>query len=192
MKALKKLAVVSLVSWGAVFAFSAQAQASKLGLREVSSKTSGTPGADKAMADMQKQMASMPPEQRKQMEVMMGKQGSNLSGSGGAMVMKTCITKEMLAQSQLPMQTQGNCTSTTSEKTSNSMKFKYVCTNPTSNGEGQFVFQNDSSYTSKMTITDTAQGKPQTTTMEGAGKWLGSDCGTVKPLAPPKAIAAKP
>ena len=192
MKALKKLAVVSVFSCAMVFAFSAQAQTSKPGLWEVSSKTSGTPGADKAMADIQKQMASMPPEQRKQIEVMMGKQGINFSGPGGAMVMKTCITREMLAQSQLPLQTQGNCTSTTSEKTSNSMKFKYVCTNPTSNGEGQFVFQNDSSYTSKMTITDTAQGKPQTTTMEGAGKWLGSDCGTVKPLAPPKAIAAKP
>ena len=153
---------------------------------------SGNPGADKAMADMQKQMASMPPEQRKRMEAMMGKQGINLSGPGGAMVMKTCITKEMLAQSQLPMQTQGNCTSTTSEKTSTSMKFKYVCTNPTSTGEGLFTFQNDSSYTSKMTVTSTEQGKPQTTTMEGAGKWLGADCGTIKPLAPPKAIAAKP
>ena len=144
------------------------------------------------MADMQKQMASMPPDQRKQMEAIIGKQGINLSGPGGAMVMKTCITKEMLAQSQLPLQTQGNCTSTTNEKTSNSMKFKYVCTNPVSSGEGYFTFQNDSSYTSKMTVTSTEQGKPQTTTIEGAGKWLGTDCGTIKPMVLPKAVAAKP
>ena len=192
MKALKKLSVVSVVFWATMFAFSAQAQTSKPGLWEVTSKFSGSPEADKATADLQKQLASMPPEQRKQMEAMMGKQGITLSGPGGAMVMKTCITKEMLAQSQLPLQTQGNCTSTTSEKTSNSMKFKYVCTNPTSTGEGQFSFQNDSSYTSKMTITDIAQGKPQTTTMEGAGKWLGSVCGTVKPMVLPKPVAAKP
>ena len=191
MKALKKLAVVSLVLWGAVFAFSAQAQTSKPGLWEVTSKFSGSPEADKATADLQKQLASMPPEQRKQMEAMMGKQGITLSGPGGAMVMKTCITKEMLAQSQLPMQTQGNCTSTTREKTSSSMKFKYVCTNPTSTGEGQFTFQDENSYTSTIKLTTTAQGKPQTTTMEGAGKWLGSDCGTIKPMVLPKAAAAK-
>ena len=192
MKAIQKLVVISVASCATVFAFSVQAQTGKPGLWEMTSKVGGNPGIDKAMADMQKQMASMPPDQRKQMEAIIGKQGINLSGPGGAMVMKTCITKEMLAQSQLPLQTQGNCTSTTNEKTSNSMKFKYVCTNPVSSGEGYFTFQNDSSYTSKMTVTSTEQGKPQTTTIEGTGKWLGTDCGTIKPMALPKAAAAKP
>ena len=192
MKALKWSAVVSFVFWATVFAFSAHAQTGKPGLWELTSKFSGSPEADKATADLQKQLASMPPEQRKQMEAMMNKQGMSLSGPGGAMVMKTCITKDMLDQSQLPVQTQGKCTSTTSDKTSTSMKFKYVCTNPTSTGEGQFTFQNENSYTSTIKLTNTAQGKPQTTTMAGAGKWLGSDCGTIKPMVLPKAVAAKP
>ena len=171
----------------------AHAQTSKSGLWEVTSKMGGNPEMEKAMADMQKQMASMPPEQRKQMEAMMGKQGVTLSGAGGVMVMKSCVTKEMVEQSQLPLQTQGNCTSTTSEKTSTSIKFKYACTNPASSGEGEFNFPNDSSYTSKLKIINALQGKVQTNTIDGSGRWLGTDCGTVKPIALPKGTAgAKP
>lgn len=174
-------------------ALSAHGQTSKPGLWEVTSKFGGNPEMDKAMADMQKQMASMPPDQRKQMEAMMGKQGINIAGPAGAMVLKTCITKEMVAQSQLPMQTQGNCTSTTSEKTSSSMKFKFVCTSPSSTGEGQFNFLNDTSYSSKIKMTSTEQGNAQITTVETAGKWMGSDCGTVKPMVMPKeATTTKP
>ena len=32
----------------------------------------------------------------------------------------------------------------------------------------------------------TVEGKPQKVNMEGSGKWLGADCGTVKPVMPPK------
>ena len=31
-----------------------------------------------------------------------------------------------------------------------------------------------------------AQGRTETTTMEGAGKWLKADCGSVRPMAPRK------
>ncbi len=189
MKVLTALVVLI----AGVASLSADAQTTKPGLWEVTSKVGGSPEMDKAMADMQKQMAAMPAEQRKQMEAMMGKQGVTLSGPAGAMVMKSCVTKEMVEQSQLPMQTQGSCTSTVGDKTSTSMKFKYVCTNPASSGEGEFSYPNDSSYTSKLKMTTSMQGKVQTTTIDGSGKWLGTDCGSVKPMAMPKATAgAKP
>ena len=186
MKFFKALAAVV----ACFAALSAYAQTSKPGLWEVTSKIGGNPEMDKAMADMQKQMAAMPPEQRKQMEAMAAKQGVTLSGPAGAMAMKSCVTKEMLEQSQLPMQTQGKCTSTTVEKTSKSVKVKYSCTEPLSSGEGEFNFPNDSSYTSKIKMTSSLQGKAQQTTIDGSGKWLGTDCGTVKPMAMPKATAA--
>ena len=50
----------------------------KPGLWEIQHKTSGKAEASHADAEMQKQMAAMPPEQRKQMEAMM-------AGRGGAM-----------------------------------------------------------------------------------------------------------
>ena len=37
-----------------------------------------------------------------------------------------------------------------------------------------------------MVMTSMASGKPQKVDMEGGGKWLGADCGNVKPIAPPK------
>lgn len=92
---------------------------------------------DKAMAQVQQQMDSMQPEQRKQMEAMLAKQGMSMSAAPGGMLTKMCLTKDMVERSQMPVQTQGDCTSTTSDKTSTGMKFKFTCASPASSGEGQ-------------------------------------------------------
>ena len=173
-----------------LLAFCAHAQVTKPGLWESTTKVGGSPEMERAMMDMQKQIASMPAEQRKQMEAMMAKQGASMPGAGGAITSKLCITKEMAEQSQLPVQTQGDCTSTTTEKTRTSLKFKYVCTNPPSSGEGQYTFANDTTYTMNMLLKSPDKSKMQSITMDGSGKWLGSDCGTVKPIVMPKAAAA--
>ncbi len=157
------------------------------GLWEVTQKMGGNPEIEKAMADMQKQMAAMPAAERKQMEAMMGGKGMSMPGAaaGGATVIKTCVTKEMVERPQMPMQ-QADCTSTVLEKTGTSTKMKYTCTKPPSTGEGQFTFAGDKAYTMKMKINSMADGKPQTMTIDGTGKWLGADCGTVKPIVMPK------
>ena len=41
-------------------------------------------------------------------------------------------------------------------------------------------------YRSKMTMTSTRQGKPEKMDMDGQGKWLSADCGSVKPLGAKK------
>eukprot|EP01034_Spumella_vulgaris_P000504 gene504-674_t len=67
----------------------AAAQNIKPGLWEISSKMGGNPEMDQAMAQMQQQMAAMPPEQRKMMQDMMAKQGVNMAtGPGGTMLTK--------------------------------------------------------------------------------------------------------
>ena len=58
-----------------------QAQTTAPGLWEMQNKVGGNPEMDKAMADMQKQLAAMPPAQRKQMEAMMGQSGMGI-GAG--------------------------------------------------------------------------------------------------------------
>ena len=155
----------------------------KPGLWEMSNKLGGSPEIDQAMAQMQQQMATMPAEQRKIMQEMLAKQGMGLPGAaGGAMVVKACVSKEMAERGQMPVQQQGSCTTTTTDKTSAGMKMKFTCTNPPSNGEGQFNFVSDSAYTMKMKVSSTVQGKAQTTTIDGSGKWLGADCGSIKPV----------
>ena len=167
-------------------AVAAQAQATKVGLWEVTSKLGGSADTDKAMAEMQQQMASMPPEQRKQMEAMLAKQGMNMSAVPGGMMTKMCINKDMVERGQMPVQTQGDCTSTTSDKTRTGMKFKFNCTSPASSGEGQFTMVGDSAYTMKMKISTQQQGKLVNTTLDSTGKWLSSDCGAIKPMVKSK------
>ncbi len=165
----------------------ALAQTLKPGLWEISNKMQSSSGEmEKAMADMQKQMAAMPPEQRKMMQDMMAKQGMAMSpGAGGAMAVKMCMTREMVERNELPSQ-QGDCKTTTSPRAGNTMKLSFVCTQPPSSGEGQVTFVNPEAYTSKMTLKSTVQGKPETMTMDGSGKWLSADCGNIKPIAPKK------
>ncbi|MEO8390748.1 DUF3617 domain-containing protein [Polaromonas sp.] len=161
----------------------ALAQTTKPGLWEVTNKMQSSSGEmEKAMASMEKQLAGMSPEQRKQMQEMMGKQGMSMGPSaGGGMSMKMCVTKEMAERNELPQQQQGACKTTQSPRSGNTMKISYVCTQPPSSGEGVMTFNGDTAYTMKMNTTTTVKGKPEKITMDATGKWLSSDCGTVKP-----------
>lgn len=163
----------------------AAAQSLKPGLWEVQQKMQGSGEMNQAMADMQKQMAGMPPEQRKQMEAMMAQQGVQMSpGAGGAMNMRMCMSKEMAERNEIPA-SQGDCKTTSQQRTGNTMRMAFTCTRPPSSGETQFTFTSPEAYTMKMTATTTASGKTEKVNMEGSGKWIAADCGTLKPMAPP-------
>ena len=172
----------------AAFASTAGAQTLKPGLWEVTHKTQSASGQmDAQMAQMQKQMSAMPPAQRKQMEEMMARNGTQMPAAspGGGMSMKMCMTKEMAERSDIPAQ-QGDCRTTQQSRTGNTMKMAFTCTNPPSSGEGQYTFTSSEAYSMKMAVSTTVQGKPQKMNMEGSGKWLGADCGNVKPAVMPK------
>jgi len=165
------------------------AQTMKPGLWEITNKMggSGESGAKMAaaMEQMQKQMASMSPEQRKQMEKMMAQQGVNMSPgtAGGGMSTKICISKEMAARNETPAQTRGDCKHEQMQKSGNTTKFKFTCTKPPSTGEGEVTMNSSESYTMKMKMTSQAKGKPEQMTMDAQGKFLSSDCGSIKPIA---------
>jgi len=155
----------------------------KPGLWEVTSKLGGNPQMDSAMAQMQARVAAMPPEQRKMMEDMLAKQGVTMApAAGGAMLSKVCISKEMLDRGQMPMQQRGNCASSTSNASASGMDMKFTCTDPQASGQGRVNFRGDSAYDMKMAMETLQQGKPMRTTMEATGKWLGADCGGLKPV----------
>jgi hypothetical protein len=165
----------------------AAAQNLKPGLWEINNKMqSGSGQLEAGMAEMQKQMAAMPPEQRKMMQDMMAKQGVALGAGGPAnIVAKICMTKDMVERNELPAQ-QGDCKSSSSPRSGNTMKMSFVCTQPPTSGEGTVTFLSPEAYSMKMAMKSTVQGKTETMTMDGGGKWLSSDCGAVKPFASPR------
>ncbi|MDD5324132.1 MAG: DUF3617 domain-containing protein [Polaromonas sp.] len=161
-------------------AASAGAQSMKPGLWETTTRMGGSPEMDQAMARMQQQMAGMPPERRKQMQSIMDKQG--VSAGAGGMTARMCITREMIDRGQLPTRQQDSCKTAITDKTSRGMKMNFTCTNPPSSGDAVYAFQGDQAYTMNMKINSTAKGAPRQTTMDTSGKWLGDDCGAIKPF----------
>ena len=171
----------------AAMACGASAQSLKPGLWEITNKLqSSNPQMDQQMAMAQQQMANMPPEQRKMAEEMMARQGVKLGAGGpGGMSMKICMTREMAERNEIPSQ-RGDCKTTMLPRSGNTMKMSFACANPPSSGEGEYTFSGSDAYSMKMTVNTQVQGKPEKMNMAGSGKWLGADCGDIKPLALPK------
>jgi len=167
-------------------ALPAAAQTMKPGLWEMTQKMGGDHGAKMAaaQAEMQKQLAAMPPEQRKQMEKMMAQQGMAMApgaAPGGGMATRICVSKEMAARNEAPAAS-GDCKQETLSRSGNTTKFKFSCSNPPSSGEGEVTIHSAESYTTRMKVTTQHKGKPETMTMDSQGKWLSADCGNLKPM----------
>jgi len=78
---------------------------------------------EKAMQEMQKQMANMPAEQRKMMEDMMAAQGISI-GSKGTSV-KVCMTQEDIDRGELP-QHDDECKQEITEQGKNKFKATFL------------------------------------------------------------------
>ena len=174
---MRKTLIAALAA--SAVALPAWAQSMKPGLWEISNKTSGGQ-QEQAMAQLQQQLAQMPPEQRKQMEAMMAQRGMRMAPAGGGMAMRVCMTKDMVERNEVP--TREGCTSTRQQRGGNTIKVAFSCASPPSSGEGEVNFTPDS-YTSHMVVRSKAQGRDETMVVDSTGKWLGADCGDVKPPA---------
>ncbi len=120
------------------------------------------------------------------MQDMMAKQGVAMgTGAPGSMVVKICMTREMIERNELPSQ-QGDCKTSTSTRSGNTLKMSFICTQPPSSGDGVVTFVSPEAYTTKMAMKSSVQGKAESMTMDGSGKWLAADCGAVKPISGPK------
>jgi hypothetical protein len=185
MKTLHKLTVVV-----ALLGVAGWAQAQKLspGLWEnTMSMKSQNAEMDASMAKMQAELAKMPADQRKMMEEMMSKRGVAIApaGAGSGMAVRTCISKEQAERGEPPEDDKRQCKRESLTRSGSTMKFKFICSNPPSTGEGEYTFASDKAYTGKMTMTSQVKGKPSTMEMQQSGKWLGADCGTLKPVGKP-------
>jgi len=135
-----------------------------------------------AMAEMQKSLASMPPEQRKQMEQMMAQQGVGMGPKG--QTVKVCITKEQADLDNIPQQE--GCTQKVQRVDASTMKVAFSCKGgqgqPPSSGEGTITMQGPTAYTGQFKFKTQNQGKPEQIDMAQSGKWLSDNCGAIKPM----------
>ncbi|HEY9208470.1 MAG TPA: DUF3617 domain-containing protein [Acidovorax sp.] len=169
---------------GALGLAHAQAQKMRPGLWEHSVVMKSQSGQmQAAMAEMQKSLASMPPEQRKQMEQMeqmLTQQGAGLGPKGQAV--KICITMEQSDMDTLAQQE--GCTQKVQRINANTMKVAFRCKGgqgrPPSSGEGTVSLPGPTAYTGQFRFRTENEGKPEQIDMAQSGKWLSDNCGAIK------------
>jgi hypothetical protein len=161
------------------------AQTTAPGLWEMQKEVGDTPEMAKATADMQKQLAALPPAQRKHLEATLSQSGISMR-PGGAVTVRVCITPEMATRFVLHSHPEGNCTHTIASRNGNSFILKFACKNPPTSGEDSYTFYGDKAYSMKRVMQSIRNGKPETMRTEGRGKWLSADCGNIKPIQIPK------
>lgn len=174
-----KLTAVLLLA--GLAASAAHAQNMKPGLWEFKQTPQLDPTHQAQMAQAQKAMESMPAEQRQMMEKMMASRGINVSMSGGAITIKTCVTKEQAERNMAPVTHQGNCTQDV-KRSGSTIQTHFVCTDPASEGDATVTLRGNEGFTNDVTVRHIRQGKTEVTKISGEGRWLGSDCGDVKPM----------
>jgi len=138
-----------------------------------------------ASAQMQQAMANMTPEQRARMEAMMKDHGAPTVGNNGTMRM--CISPEM-ANRDKPIIDREGCEPATVSRSGNHTTFEFSCTrngNVTS-GKGEATTNGDTISTVIDTTIHRASGETHVMHSESEMKFLGADCGDVKPITPPK------
>jgi len=156
----------------------------KPGLWEVRMSVLDADGHEVA-APEQAALSRMPPESRARMAEAMKARGVSMPDANGAT--KTCLTKELFESGAWQkVASDTGCTTNFSMQSATTWKWHSSCTTIKSESDGETVFTNAESYKTKVTTTSTVMGKTKTSTRMLQGKWLGADCGDVKPLTPPE------
>jgi hypothetical protein len=179
-----RLPALAALGLGSLLALPSFAQAVRPGLWEITNDI--TDGQHSLMAEHQKMLATMSPEQRKIIENALKKGGADLE-SAGIMKFKMCLTREMAMQYELPIQQHDNCSYKRSPSVGGTILLSFTCTNPSASGEGQVSLLADTGYRMKLRTTANVGGQRQTMHSDSSGKWLRADCGNLKPVAMPKA-----
>ena len=149
----------------------------KEGLWEVTVVHSMTGMPTSSMANIPPDaLAKMTPQQRAQVEAMMG-------GKPSTDVRKECVTKEKLAKNAAFSNTRGECMRTVVSSTGRRLEAKFHCEEKQSVSDGNFVMEALGSDNVKGTmhmVANTGSGHNMTMDLTITSKYLGSDCGDVK------------
>jgi len=146
-----------------------------------------TPQVTAAMAQMQNNLSRLPPEQRARMEAMMKEHGALTMGTTGTT--RLCISSEMAGRNKPIVDPEGRCQPTKINQSGNHTTFEINCSasGTVMTGKGESTATGD--VIASRVDMSTRKGKGETHLLhnETEMKFLGSDCGDVKPIALPKA-----
>ncbi len=134
-----------------------------------------------AMGDKMRQaLASMPPERRAQMEAMLKQNGAGAATGGGYRI---CITPAMAKRDTPLVDRDGRCQPATVNHSGNRTTFEFSCTNDgvTTTGKGVATVDGDVMATHVDLSTRDSSGKTRVIQSDTEMKFIGSDCGDVKP-----------
>jgi len=164
---MKKILGAVLFVLSAQFGFAAEV---KPGLWEMEFDAQGMgPEAQAAM----KQMESMPPAQRKQMEAMMAQMGVSMGAKAGSV--RFCITPEQAKANDVPVQDDGDCKNKVLSRSEKSMKVEFKC--PDTQGTATVNFMSPTQYETKIDATTSEGGQQRKVQQTLKSKWLKASCG---------------
>ncbi|HEY4957729.1 MAG TPA: DUF3617 domain-containing protein [Caldimonas sp.] len=127
-------------------------------------------------------MKNLTPETRAKMDAMMKEKGISL-GSGAAGGTRICLSRETLDAGH--WQNAGaNCKTDFVSRTASAWKWHSECAQTGSTTDGEAVFANGENYTVTTASTHGFRGETKTTRMTIHAKWVGADCGDLKPFDP--------
>ncbi len=179
---MKKVAlVILLILSGGSFA---QSSSLKQGLWEIKPIKQVRDGQDMsaqmaaAQEKMQQSLASLPPEQRKQMQAMMGKNSASAAG-----ITRICVSAAMAARDKPMVDSEGHCEPSKVSRSGNTSSFEFNCTTEgrTMVGKGESTVSGDT-VSSRMEMTTTDARGRHTMQSEVQMRYLGTDCQGIKPV----------
>ena len=132
-------------------------------------------------AKMQEMIASMTPEQRKQMEAMMKNMGTGSNSAGRST--RICVSPAMAAKNVPMVDREGRCAPAKVTRNGNKSSFEFNCTTKdrTMVGSGESTVNGDTISTNMNMTTKDARGQ-HTMQTESQMTYLGSDCQGIKPV----------
>jgi hypothetical protein len=138
-----------------------------------------------ATAQLQQLMANMPAEQRARIDAMLKDKGVSQGSDGN---FRVCVSPEMAKLDKPIVDQDGHCQPATIKHSGNKRTYEFNCTanGVTTSGKGEATIADDLITTQTDATTKSASAGTHVMHNESEMKYLGADCGDVKPSAVPK------
>lgn len=167
---MKGIIFTAVVSLGFLFSAAANAAAIKDGQWSMTMVIRAE-GMDEQMAEAQKQMESMSPEEKAMMGQMMGGMGMQMGGqSGGGMGMTITNTQCITNDNPVPKGEDEEGCEKTHNFRGNTLHFETVCKD--SHSKGKITYKN-TSMKGTIETTKTVKGKAEAATIDISGEYVG-------------------